>query len=568
MGYRRGKSLSKDMEKQSYERETAVGTAGMVVSPHSVATDIGEKILREGGNAVDAAAAIQFALNVVEPMMTGIGGSGFLMVYDNKKKDVKIYDGHTRAPKGVHPEMFLDDNGEVIDFRKRSTHGTAVGIPGILKAMDSAVKDHGSKSLADLIQPAIEAAESGIEVNWVMEEALQNFHYRLGEEAKAFYFPEGKSLKEGDRLVKDHLAKTFRILQKEGIASFYEGEIAEAIVETLKEEGGFMTLQDLKNYRLTIDEPIWGEYKGYKIASSAPPSAGGVTVIQILKMLEKFDLSQYDAKSWEKYYLITEAMRLAFADKVAYSGDPEFSDLPIEGLLHDDYIAERVKAINFKRRNDAIDFGNPWKFQGGEPKQIIRQPDDLEKSETTHFTVIDQWGNIAACTSTVEHPFGSGIIVKGYGFLLNNELTDFDANPGGINEPKPDKRPVSCKSPTILFKDDQPVLTLGSPGGPTIIGSVFQTIVNIIDHKMNLKEAIEEPRIFATTGPLIEWEPGISMESKGEMESSGFEFGDKPSRIGNVQAIQIDREKGRLYGAADSSREGKAAGITEEQLKS
>lgn len=568
MGYRRGKLLSNDMEKQSHERETAVGTAGMVVSPHSVATDIGEKILREGGNAVDAAAAIQFALNVVEPMMTGIGGSGFLMVYDNKKKDVKIYDGHTRSPKGVHPEMFLDDNGEVIDFRKRSTHGSAVGIPGILKAFDTALEEHGSKPLADLIQPAIEAAESGVEVNWVMEEALQNFHYRLGEEAKAFYFPEGKTLKEGDRLVKDHLAQTFRILQKEGISSFYEGEIAEAIVKSLEEEGGFMTLEDLKNYRLTIDEPVWGEYKGYKIASSAPPSAGGVTVIQILKILEKFDLSQYDPKSWEKYYLITEAMRLAFADKVAYSGDPEFSDLPIEGLLHDDYIAERVKAINFKRRNDAIDFGNPWKYQDGEPKQIIRQPDDLEKSETTHFTVVDQWGNIAACTSTVEHPFGSGIMVKGYGFLLNNELTDFDANPGGINEPKPDKRPVSCKSPTILFKGDQPVLTLGSPGGPTIIGSVFQTIVNVIDHDMNLKEAIEEPRIFATTGPLIEWEPGISMESKGEMESMGYEFGDKPSRIGNVQAIEIDREKGRLYGAADSSREGKAAGITEEQIRS
>ncbi|WP_394137834.1 gamma-glutamyltransferase [Cytobacillus oceanisediminis] len=568
MGYRRGKSLSKDMEKQSHERETAVGTAGMVVSPHSVATDIGEKILREGGNAVDAAVSIQFALNVVEPMMTGIGGSGFFMVYDNKKKDVKIYDGHTRAPKGVHSEMFLDDNGEVIDFRKRSTHGTAVGIPGILKAMDKALEEHGSKPLADLIQPAVEAAESGVEVNWVLEEALQNFHYRLGKEAKVFYFPEGEPLKEGDSLVKEHLAKTFRILQKEGISAFYEGEIAEAIVANLKEEGGFMTLEDLKNYRLTVDEPIWGEYKGYKIASSAPPSAGGLTVIQILKILEKFDLSQYDAKSWEKYYLITEAMRLAFADKIAYSGDPEFSDLPIKGLLHDNYIADRVKAVNFERRNDAIDFGNPWKYQDGEPNQVIRQPDDLEKSETTHFTVVDQWGNIAACTSTVEHPFGSGIMVKGYGFLLNNELTDFDANPGGINEAQPDKRPVSCKSPTILFKNDKPVLTLGSPGGPTIIGSVFQTIINVIDHKMNLKKAIEEPRIFASAGPLIEWEPGISMEAKGEMESRGFEFGDDPSRIGNVQAIQIDRERGRLYGAADSSREGKAAGITEDQIKS
>lgn len=568
MGYRRGKSLSKDLEKESYNRETAVGTAGMVVTPHSVATDIGEKVLRDGGNAVDAAVAIQFALNVVEPMMTGIGGSGFFMVYKNKTKDVKIYDGHTRAPKGVHPGIFLDNKGEVIDFLKRSTHATAVGIPGILKAMDEALNDHGSKPLADLIQPAIEAAESGVEVNWVFEEALQNFHYRLGKEAKAYYFPEGKHLRQGDSLVKEHLGKTFRILQKEGISAFYEGEIAEAIVSILQEEGGIMTLEDLKDYRMTIDEPIWGEYKGYEIASSAPPSAGGLTVIQILKILEKFDLSQYDARAWEKYYLITEAMRLAFADKIAFSGDPEFSDLPIKGLLHDEYIAERAKAVNFKRQNDAIDFGNPWRYQKGVSKQVVRQPDDLEKSETTHFTVVDQWGNIAACTSTVEHPFGSGIMVKGYGFLLNNELTDFDANPGGINEAQPGKRPVSCKSPTILFKDGKPVLTLGSPGGPTIIGSVFQTIINIIDFQMNLKEAIEEPRIFASTGPLIEWESGLNMDAKGELESMGYEFGDEPSRIGNVQAIQIDHEKSRLYGAADSSREGKAGGIKDEQVES
>lgn len=288
-------------------------------------------------------------------------------------------------------------------------------------------------------------------------------------------------------------------------------------------------------------------------------------MLQILKLLEGFDFSKYNAKSWEKYYLFTEAMRIAFSDKIAFSGDPEFSEIPLNGLLNEEYLAERRKLINFERRNDSVDFGNPWAYTGGKEINIVRQPFEPEKerSETTHFTVIDKWGNIVACTSTVEHPFGSGIMVKDHGFVLNNELTDFDAVPGGLNEVQPGKRPVSCKTPTIVFKDDEPVLTLGSPGGPTIVGSVFQTLVNVLDFGMDLKEAIEEPRIFNSTGPLIGWESGISMEAKGELESMGFEFADGPFPLGNVQAIKIDREKGLIYGAADSSREGKATGIDE-----
>lgn len=548
-----------------YDRETATGKIAMAASAHPVATDAAKKILREGGNAIDAAIAIQFGLNVGEPMMTGIGGSGFFMVYHAESKTTKIFDGHTRAPAAAHPNLFLDDNGEVIPFRKRSTHASAVGVPGILKAMEEARKEYGTKPLAELIEPAAQAAESGVEVNWVMDQSLKKFEYRLGEHARELFFPNGKPLCEGEVYQKDHLAKTFRILQRDGIEAFYEGEIAEAIVSTLKELGGIMELSDLMSYRISIDEPVWGTYRGHDIASSNMPSAGGTTMLQILKLLEGFDLSKYDAKSWEKYYLFTEAMRIAFADKIAFSGDPEFGDIPLKGMLNEEYLEKRRELINFERRNDAIDFGNPWAYMDGKEINVVRQPFEPEKdrSETTHFTVMDRWGNIVACTSTVEHPFGSGIMVKDYGFVLNNELTDFDAIPGGLNEIKPGKRPVSCKTPTILFKDGEPVLTLGSPGGPTIVGSVFQTIVNVIDFGMDLKEAIEEPRIFNSTGPLIGWEAGISMDSKGEMESRGFEFADGPFPIGNVQAIQIDREKGLLYGAADSTREGKAAGLDE-----
>lgn len=277
----------------SIERETARGKTGMVATAHPIASEIGEQVLKEGGNAIDAAVAIQFALNVVEPMMTGIGGSGFFMVYHNESKTTKIFDGHSEAPKAAHADMFLDDKKEVIPFKKRSTHATAVAIPGILKAMDAALNEYGSKSLAELIEPAALVAEKGISMNWVLMDALNLFEYRLGDEGRRLFFPKGKSFKEGDILIKEHLAKTFRIIQKEGISAFYEGEIAEAIVKALQDQGGFMTLEDLKNYEISVDEPVWGEYRGYKIASSSPPSAGGTSLLYILKLLEDFSLDKY-----------------------------------------------------------------------------------------------------------------------------------------------------------------------------------------------------------------------------------------------------------------------------------
>ncbi|WP_110927747.1 gamma-glutamyltransferase [Bacillus massiliglaciei] len=549
-----------------YIRETAEGNAGMVATAHPIASEVGQKILREGGNAVDAAVAIQFALNVVEPMMTGIGGSGFMMVYDAKTKKTKIFDGHVRAPKAAHPNMFLDETGEVIPFRKRSTKATAVGVPGILKAMDAALRQYGSKPLAELIEPSIAHAENGVEVNFVLCDALENFEYRLGDVAKNFFLPEGKKLKPGDILKKEHLAKTYRILQEKGISAFYEGEIGEAIIRSIKKLGGFMEMDDLQSYRITEDEPMRGTYKGYEIVSSFAPSAGGFSVLQILKILESFKIEQYDVRSWEKYYLIAEAMRLAFEDKKAFMADPEYAELPLSGLFHPEYISERRKFINFEERNNEVNFGNPWKYDKVTERQIVSQPFEKEQSETTHFTVQDQWGNIVACTSTVEHPFGCGIMVEDYGFILNNELTDFDSVPGGMNEVEPGKRPVSCKSPTIIFKDGKPILTLGSPGGPTIISSVVQTIIHFLDFNLDIKSAIEEPRIFTPMGPHIEWEAGIDMNSKGHLEGMGYVFNDVPHSIGNVQAIHMDQENGISYGAADSSREGCALGLDKEDF--
>jgi gamma-glutamyltranspeptidase/glutathione hydrolase len=254
-------------------------------------------------------------------------------------------------------------------------------------------------------------------------------------------------------------------------------------------------------------------------------------------------------------------MRLTFSDKKAFMADPEFAELPLKGLFDSRYLAERRAFIKFKERNNSIDFGNPWVYDTIPEKGVIRQPNDEELSETTHFTVSDRYGNIVACTSTVEHPFGSGVFLTDYGFLLNNELTDFDPVPGGMNQIEPMKRPVSCKSPTIIFKNDEPVLTLGSPGGATIISSVSQTIINVLDFNMDLKAAIEEPRIFTPMGPHIEWEAGIDMNSKGHLEALGFVFNPNPHSLGNVQAIQFEPTTGMMYGAADSSREGSAMGL-------
>ena len=551
----------------SIERETAKASAGMVVSAHPAATEIGAEILKKGGNAVDAAAAVQFALNIVEPMMSGIGGSGFMMVYEKKSGDIKIFDGHVRAPKAAAPDLFLNEEKEVIPFRERSTKGNAVGVPGILKAIDAALSEYGTMSLAEVIEPSIKLAEEGYPVNWVFCDSVKNFNYRFSDAAKEYYAPEGKELQEGDILKKKELAEAYRILQKEGVSAFYGGRIGKKIIESLKEHGGIMELTDLEDYSITVDEPLKTVYRGYDVYSVNAPSAGGFAVQQILRILEGFDLKKYGPRSWERYYLTAEAMRLAFTDKKAFFCDPEYGKIPIKGMTDDAYIAERRALINFKERNNRIEHGNPWVYDEVPVQQVKEQPNDEENGETTHFSVMDRFGNIVSCTSTVEHPFGSGIIVKDCGFVLNNELTDFDPMPGGMNQVEPGKRPVSGKSPTILFKDGAPVLTLGSPGGATIISSVVQTILNVIDFEMDLKDAIEEPRIFTPMGPHIEWEPGMNMEAKGHMEGIGFSFNDKPHSIGNVQAIQINPDNGEMYGAADSSREGTAIGLDKDDYR-
>ncbi|MBY7144680.1 gamma-glutamyltransferase [Virgibacillus sp. NKC19-3] len=549
------------------DEQTAEGDYGMVVTAHPLASEVGADVLKNGGNAIDAAVAIQFALNVNEPMMSGIGGGGFLMYYDAETEEISAINSRERAPAGATPDMFVDEDGNVIPFQERVQNGKSVGVPGTLKGLETALDQWGTRSMDELLEPSIEMAEEGVEVNWVLADAIDSNEEKLSKTAASDVFlPEGDPLEEGDLLVQEDLADTFRLISEQGTDAFYNGEIGEALADEVEKRDGSMVTDDLSNYDVTYEEPEWGDYKGYDIASMAPPSSGGLTVLQMLKMSEQIDLTQYDVRSPEKYHHMAEMMHLAYADRGAYMGDPEFIDVPAEGLLHPDYIDSRVALVDPNQANENVQPGNPWDYQEGEPSPIKEDVSDKTDGETTHFTVADSEGNLVSYTTTIEQLFGSGIMVPDYGIMLNNELTDFDAAPGGANEVQPNKRPLSSMTPTIVLKDDEPFMTVGSPGGTTIITSVFQTIVNVIGYDMELKDAIEEPRIYSNEYPSIRWETGISSDVREQLEQMGHEWESSPGEIGNVNSLMLDSESDLYMGAADSSREGKAIGISADDL--
>ncbi|MFC3420369.1 gamma-glutamyltransferase [Salinicoccus hispanicus] len=562
-----------EVQKQHYSTENQIegdeGSYGMVASAIEEATHAGNQMLEQGGNAFDALIAVQLALAAVEGMNTGIGAGGFIVCYDSEDQETKVINAHSRSPAELEPEHFLDENGEVIPFDVRSTHGTSIGVPGIMKGLLHLHENYATLPLATLIDPAIRLAESDFRVNSLWERTLELFSHRLGEEARKKFMPDGKLLKEGDTIVQPELANTLKIIRDEGFDSVYEGRIADAIVDAVKEQDGVMTHQDLINYHVKIEEPLWSSYKGFDIAMPPPPSGGGIAVAQQLKILEELNISQYDPHSPEKYHLLAQTMQLALADKNTHIGDSDFHELPIGGLLHPEYINERRAQISTEDRAQTYMHGDPWKYQEGRDgvSEVDRYVDN-EGFETTHFTAVDQWGNVASCTSSIERIYGSGIMVPGYGFIMNNDLTDFEAEPDQVNEPNGHKYPTSSKCPTILFHEGRPFFTLGSPGAQTIVASVVQTIINIIDYNMSLNEAISEPRVYVTRDLETQWQDGLEDDVLEALKKMGYHFDQSfkeqtaDTRIGDVQAIMIDHsDNHKLYGAADSPRPGGAEGI-------
>ena len=542
--------------------EMPYATQGIAVAAHPLAAEAGRKILEQGGNAVDAAAAMQLALNVVEPQMTGIGGGGFMMIYRKQQNDVKIIDSREVAPAMDDPNIFLDENGKPVPFPQRHTTGKAVGVPGTLLGVDTALKKYGTMSLAQVIQPAIDYAENGVDINWAMAGYIHDNVAKLqakGTPADVFV-PNGQPLKEGDHLVQPDLAKTLKLIQQQGPDVLYHGPVGEALVAAVQKYGGKMTMQDLENYKVAEREPVSGTYRGYQVISMSPPSSGGLTVLEILKLLEGYDLKKMGLNSADYLHHFIEASHLAYADRAQYMADEDFHAVPKAGLLDDRFIAERRKLIN-PTTTGPVKPGDPWKY---DPTQGEMKPNTNEETpigQTTHFCVIDKWGNMVAYTTTIEQVFGSGIMVPGYGFMLNNEMTDFDAVPGGVNQVEPGKRPLSSMSPTLVVKDGKPFMALGSPGGPTIISSVAQTLINVIDFGMPLQDAIYAPRVYSSSYPKVQWEDGISQDVRLDLAGRGHAFDQAPSNIGDVQAAIIDFSTGKMYGGADNTRQGAVRGV-------
>ena len=534
------------------------GKNGMVASEQGLATQVGLDILKQGGNAIDAAVAVGFALAVVLPNAGNIGGGGFMVLHDDKTgKDVAI-DFREIAPAKASRDMYLDNQGNVIDGKSLFTHD-ASGVPGTVAGMEYALKKWGTMPLSKVLEPAIKLADKGFIVSDVLAQTLKEEKSTLGKwsSSKAIFFKNGEPLKSGDLLVQKDLAKSLRLIAKQGAKAFYQGEIATKIAKEMQSHGGTMALEDLKAYKVVERQPIIGDYRGYKVVTMPPPSSGGVHLIEILNMLEHYPIKEDGVNSAKNIHHMAESMKLAYADRSEYLGDPDFVKIPVTGLTSKAYANERVKTIddNKARLSSTIKPGKPQPY---------------ESDQTTHFSVMDKAGNAVAVTYTLNLNFGSGIVAEGTGILLNNEMDDFSVKPGvpnafGLvggtaNAIEAKKRPLSSMTPTIVMKNNKPWLVTGSPGGARIITTVLQSVVNTIDHEMNPAEAIITPRVHHQWLPdELRVEEGISPDTIKLLQDKGHKVVTK-APMGRIQIIQAD-DSG-FYGYSDPRNpDGKTLGF-------
>ncbi len=558
---------------------------GMVSTASHHATMAALETLRAGGNAFDAAAVAQFVLTVTEPYASGIGGGAFLVLYLADSGKVITIDGREEAPREFHPDAFRDENGKIIPYSQRITGGNAVGVPGTLAAMAYLLDEYGTISLAEALQPAIRVARDGFIIPEPFARGLETHRDRLRqyrESYKLFSGPDGELLQAGDHFRNPDLAKTFELIARKGISVFYEGAIARDIVKAVRNDRlrpGVLRREDLANYIPVKREPVSFSYRGYDIYGMNLPSSGGLTLGLMLNILEGTDFAEFPAFSPDSVHLLADVQNLAFADRDRYMGDADFVAVPAEGLLDLDYAASRRSLLNGEKAlKTPVAFGIPPGAAQEHAAAITRK----ESPSTTHFSIVDKHRNVAAVTTTIEQHFGSGIVVPGRGFLLNNELTDFDADAydadgnlvpnapeggwkpratalGDAAETRGGKRPRSSMTPTLVLQNGEPRLALGSPGGSRIIGLTLNVLLNVIDHGMDVQTAINQPRVIARNGP-VELEAPLfrNRALREELEARGFDVRNAQA-VGSVQAIEIT-EDGWLYGAADPRREGLAVG--------
>lgn len=599
-------------------------SGGVVVTSEQLPAEAAARVLQNGGNAVDAAAVALFMLNVVEPQSSGIGGGGFMMIHLAGQGRTVVVDSREIAPAAADAGMFIGPDGAPMPWALASTSGLAVGVPGALRGVELALAQWGTLSLAEALAPAIAAAERGIVVDQRLADSLTSARLQSDcgsptyDEARRVLRPTGNdSEKEascgqppepGAILVQPDLARTFRLIARRGPDVLYDcaepSGLARAVIATqqatraaLGPRGqGRMTCQDLATYRPVVREPVEATHRGWIIRAAPPPSSGGLTLIQMLKMLDRFPLSDtiagFGDRSFATLSVVQEAMRLAFADRSVWMGDTDIlPDLPVQALIDDRYLARRSAScpdgsppggaycITPQRRIPVVRPGNPFPYDTGAATETRSSAGDQGR-ETTHFTIIDRWGNIVSCTTTVEAPWGSGLMVPGFGFVLNNELTDFNlaprqrGRPGdrdwdpGANDVAPGKRPRSSMTPLIVFaagdEGPRPVAAYGSPGGSTIINTVLDVTLALIDFGLPVRDAVEQPRLSLTSPAeeaITETEAGFDGGVLQRLSALGFRFSDQPSRIGAVQALVIDRQTGAADGYADPRRNGRSIDV-------
>jgi gamma-glutamyltranspeptidase/glutathione hydrolase len=531
--------------------KAVVGKHGMVVAQEARAAEIGRDILKAGGNAVDAAVATGFALAVTYPRAGNLGGGGFMVIHLAKGNRNIAIDYRETAPAAATRDMFLDESGEA-DPQKSRSSGLAIGVPGTVAGLALAHRKYGSGkfTLAQLIAPSIPLARDGFILDGDIAAALDNgrrLFARWPSSAKIFLHDDGNPLKEGERLVQSDLADSLVTIAQEGPDAFYRGTIAGKIVAAVREAGGVMTTDDLTSYRAVERNPVLGTYRGYEIVSMPPPSSGGVHLVEMLNILEKYTLSAMAPQSPERLHLLIETMKRAYADRAVYLGDPDFVEVPVKKLTAKDYAAQWRKTIDPERATPAKDIR-----AGG---TIVGEGDN-----TTHFSVVDRFGNAVANTYTLNLRFGVGLVAEGTGILLNNELDDFAAKPGApnafglvggeANAPGPRKRPLSSMTPTVVLKNGKPFLVTGSPGGSRIITATLQVILNVIDHKMNIADAVTAPRIHHQWLPdQVFVEPGLPEATIDALKAKGHVIEQRPP-VTSANSILAVREG--FVGAADT----------------
>jgi gamma-glutamyltranspeptidase/glutathione hydrolase len=548
----------------------ATGTGGAVATISEKASASAMTILDRGGNAIDAAVAAAATLGVTDPFSCGIGGGGFMVIYLAKEKRVITIDHRETAPASFTPAVFQKD-GKPVDFDTAVASGAAVGVPGTVRGWHEALERYGTMSFRQVLAPAIDVATRGFPVSPTFHQLTTENErkFQLFATTGALYLRNGKAAPVGTILRNPGMAKAYREIAAHGYKAFYTGPMARALVDAVNQpplakgasvRAGKMTLADLANYEARIRQPVHSTYRGYDIYGMPLPSSGGVTVAETLNILENYDLKSLPRARAEHLYL--EASRLAFADRNAYLADPEYVDAPVAGLLSKPHAKTRLATI----REDAVPgprtpapAGDPYPFQDDQSIVLRPQPAAArarEGAHTTHLTVSDKDGNIVAYTFTIESWGGSGIAVPGYGFLLNNEMTDFDFSGPRPNVPEPFKRPRSSMAPTIALRNGKPAFTVGSPGGATIITTVVQTIVNHVDFGMPMDQAIDAPRMSERNDAQTSVEPGFAGTAQARaLEKLGHRWEAAPEEIGAANAIVFNPD-GTVTAVSEGHRHG------------